>query len=174
MSKKKHELKKAERMAKKEKRAEGKRQEREDRGTFKEQLANLLFAYKFIYKANKKLFLFRIPLLVLQSAKSVVPIFFVREILNEITEGKSLEKVILYASAMAISSFVIDLLALLFGRLDGREHEIFDFRVKKILAESVMDMSYSTLENPEMQDYVWLARNNQFNKVLQLTTALVG
>ena len=93
MSKKKHELKKAERMAKKEKRAEGKRQEREDRGTFKEQLANLLFAYKFIYKANKKLFLFRIPLLVLQSAKSVVPIFFVREILNEITEGKSLEKV---------------------------------------------------------------------------------
>ncbi len=161
-------------MAKKEKRAEGKRQEREDRGTFKEQLANLLFAYKFIYKANKKLFLFRIPLLVLQSAKSVVPIFFVREILNEITEGKSLEKVILYASAMAISSFVIDLLALLFGRLDGREHEIFDFRVKKILAESVMDMSYSTLENPEMQDYVWLARNNQFNKVLQLTTALVG
>lgn len=174
MSKEKRELKKAERKADKEKRAESRRQEREIRGTFKEQLANLWFAYKFIYKANKKLFLFRVPLLILQSAKSVVPIFFVRAILNEITEGKSLERVILYASAMAISSFAIDLLSLLFGRWDKREHEIFDFRAKKILAESVMDMSYSTLENPEMQNYVWLAVNNRFNNVLQLTTAVVG
>lgn len=174
MSKEKRELKKAERMAKKEKRAESKRQERENRGTFREQIANLWFAYKFIYKANKKLFLFRVPLLILQSAKSVVPIFFVRAILNEITEGKSLERVILYASAMALSSFVLDFLTCLFGRWDGRERERFNFRVKKILAESVMDMSYSTLENPEMQDYVWLAEYNRFDNVLQLTTAVVG
>mgnify|MGYP004642793933 CR=1 FL=1 len=92
MSKKKHELKKAERMAKKEKRAEGKRQEREDRGTFKEQLANLLFAYKFIYKANKKLFLFRIPLLVLQSAKSVVPISSSVKFSTKLPKEKALKK----------------------------------------------------------------------------------
>ena len=92
----------------------------------------------------------------------------------EITEGKSLERVILYASAMAMSSFILDLLSYLFGKWDGREHEIFNFRVKKILAESVMNMSYSTLENPEMQNYVWLAEYNRFDNVIQLTTAVVG
>ncbi len=174
MSKKKSEFKKTERRIKKEKHTKEKELERKVNGTFKEQLGNLWFAYKFIFKANKKLYLFRVPLLFLQSAKSVIPIFFVRAILNEITEGKSLERVILYAFVMAISSFVLDLLSYLFGKWDGREHEKFKFRVKKILAESVIDMSYSTLEDPEMQNYVWLAQYNRFDNVLQLTTAVIG
>lgn len=172
--KEKREKRKADRLAKKEKKAEEKRLERENRGTLKEQYANLWFAYKFIYKANKKLIFFRIPLLLLQSAAAVVPIFFVRAVLNELTIGRRVERVILYAGAMALTTFVIKLLQYLFTRWDSREREKMNFGVQKHLAKSVTDMSYSTIENPEMQNYVWMAQYNRFDHVLQLSTAVIG
>ena len=172
--KEKREKRKAERLAAKEKKAEEKRLERENRGTLKEQYANLWFAYKFLYKANKKLIFFRIPLIFLQSAKAVVPIFFVRAVLNELTIGRSIEKIILYASGMALATFGIKLFEYLFARWDMREREKMNFGVQRHLAKSVMDMSYSTIENPEMQNYVWMAQYNRFDQVLQLTTAVIG
>lgn len=57
---------------------------------------------------------------------------------------------------------------------DAREKEKLTFNMSKLLAESVMDMSYATTEDPEMQDYMWLARQNRFNNVIQLSTAVVG
>lgn len=172
--KEKREKRKAERLAEKEKKAEEKRLERENRGTLKEQYANLWFAYKFLYKANKKLIFFRIPLIFLQSAKAVVPIFFVRAVLNELTIGRSIEKIILYASGMALVTFAIKLFEYLFARWDMREREKMNFGVQRHLAKSVTDMSYSTIENPEMQNYVWMAQYNRFDQVLQLTTAVIG
>lgn len=170
----KRKARKERRAEKKAKKLEDKKLEKQFRGTFQEQMANLMFAYKFIWKANKKLFLYRIPLLILQSAQTVVPIFFVRAILNELTIGRDIRKVIIYASAMALSAFLIKIISHYFSMWDAREQEKLTFNMSKLLAESVMDMSYATIEDPEMQDYMWLARKNRFNNVLQLSTAVVG
>lgn len=116
-------------------------------------------------RQTKKLFLYRIPLLILQSAQTVVPIFFVRTILNELTIGRDIRKVIIYASAMALSAFFIKIVSYYFSMWDAREKEKLTFNMSKLLAESVMDMSYATTEDPEMQDYMWLARQNRFNNV---------
>ncbi len=148
------------------------REERE--GTLKDQYSNLWFAYKFIWQANRRLFLFRIPLLILQSLQTVVPIIFVRAILNELTTDRDIQNVIFYSGLMALTSFIIKLISGAFGVWDSSEREKLRFGVSEELARSVMDMSYATLENPEMQDYVWLAKNNRFDKVIQLTTAVVG
>lgn len=172
--KEKRDARKKGRADKKAKKLEDKKVEKQFRGTFKEQMANLVFAYKFIWKANKKLFLYRIPLLILQSAQTVVPIFFVRTILNELTIGRDIRKVIIYASAMALSAFFIKIVSYYFSMWDAREKEKLTFNMSKLLAESVMDMSYATTEDPEMQDYMWLARQNRFNNVIQLSTAVVG
>ena len=142
--------------------------------TFKNRCANLWFAYKFIWRANKKIFLFRFPVLILQSVQTVVPIFFVRAILNELTYERNMRNVVFYASLMALTSFLIKLTSCIFGICDSREQEKLRFGVSKELARSVMYMNYATLENPEMQDYVWLAKNNRFDKVLQHTTAIVA
>lgn len=144
------------------------------RGTFKEQMENLLYAYQYIFRVNKILFLFRIPLMLIQSAETIIPIFFVREILNEITIGRNINRVILLALMMAILSFLFELLNHLFSRWDERQRDIFNFKVKKHLAESVMETNYYILEDPDMQDYIWLAQNNRFDHVLQLTTAVIG
>ncbi len=153
---------------------EKKKQRKASQDTLKEQYSNLGFAYKFIWQRNKKLFLYRIPLLIIQSVQTLIPIFFVRTILNELTIGRNIRKVLLYALGMAISIFGIKLLNSFFGVWDSREREKLGFSVSKHLAESVMEMTYSSLEDPEMQDFVWLAMYNRFDSVLYFSTAVAS
>ena len=170
----KREARKKAREEKKAKKLEQKRLKIENEGTLKEQYSNLFFAYKFIWRANKKLFLYRIPLLIVQSVEYVVPIFFVRAVLNELTIGRDIRKVILYASAMALTAFITRMLIILFRTWDSRERDKLGFNVSKDLAESIMDMSYATIEDPEMQDFMWLAMYNRFDEILQMSTGVVG
>lgn len=154
--------------------SQNKRRKRESDGALKERFNNLFFAYKFIWKADKKIFLYRIPLLIVRSVKTVVPIFFVREILNEITDGKRFKLVFAYAFAMAALSLILSLIELLLSRGDSTEHNKLNFEMQKLLAESVTDMSYSTLEDPVMHDYIWLAQENRFDSVLRFSADIVG
>lgn len=142
--------------------------------TLKKQLSDLRFAYKMIWTANKKLFLYRVPLLILRTVKTIVPIFFVRAILNEITEGRRIGYAVFYALSMAALSFVLGAAELLLSKGDAKEHEKLNFAMQKLLARSVTSMSYATLEDPVMHDYIWLAQENRFDSVLQFSTAIIG
>lgn len=142
--------------------------------TLKKQLSDLRFAYKMIWTANKKLFLYRVPLLILRTVKTIVPIFFVRAILNEITEGRRIGYAVFYALSMATLSFVLGAAELLLSKGDAKEHEKLNFAMQKLLARSVTSMSYATLEEPVMHDYIWLAQENRFDSVLQFSTAIIG
>lgn len=142
--------------------------------TLKKQLSDLRFAYKMIWTANKKLFLYRVPLLILRTVKTIVPIFFVRAILNEITEGRRIGYAVFYALSMAALSFVLGAAELLLSKGDAKEHEKLNFSMQKLLARSVTSMSYATLEDPVMHDYIWLAQENRFDSVLQFSTAIIG
>lgn len=142
--------------------------------TLKKQLSDLRFAYKMIWTANKKLFLYRVPLLILRTVKTIVPIFFVRAILNEITEGRRIGYAVFYALSMAALLFVLGAAELLLSKGDAKEHEKLNFAMQKLLARSVTSMSYATLEDPVMHDYIWLAQENRFDSVLQFSTAIIG
>lgn len=148
--------------------------EPKQRCTLKMHFSNLLFAYQYVWMANKKLFIYRIPLLIVRSVKTIVPIFFVRAILNEITEERRFEYAVFYAVSMAVLLFIFSIIELLFSRCDSLEHEKMNFALKRILAQTVFGMSYDTLEDPVMHDYIWLAQENRFDDVLQYSTDVIG
>lgn len=154
--------------------AEEKKAKIANEGTLREQYANLGFAYKFLWKTNKKLFLFRIPLLLLQTAQTLVPIFFVRAILNELTTGHDIRMVLLYAFIMAGLAFAIKLITTFFECWDQIEMKKLDFVTYERFADSIMELSYSSLEDPAMQDMQWMAMQNRFDRVLQFTTAITS
>ena len=168
------EERRAMRLERKQNAKEAKEKNRENCGTLKEQYANLWFIYKFIFRTSPKLVFIRIPLLMLQTVQTMVSIFFVREIINELTEGKSVRRVIVLAGAMALIAFALNTFAAFLGRRDSIEGDRFNFKVQKYLAESVMEMSYETIENPDMQNYVRMAQYNRFGIALQYTTAVVS
>ena len=162
------------RASKKAEKTESRRQKEANEGTLREQYANLAFACKFLWNTNKKLFLFRVPLILLQNAQSLIPIFFVRAILNELTIGQNIRVVILYALIMAGSSFMITIISSLFERWDSIERTKLDFATYEAFADNIMNLPYSSLEDPEMQDKQWLAMQNRFDRVLQFTTAIAS
>lgn len=78
------------------------------------------------------------------------------------------------AGAMALTAFALSTFSAFLGRRDSIEGDRFNFKVQKYLAESVMEMSYETIENPDMQNYVRMAQYNRFGIALQYTTAVVS
>ena len=152
-----------------------KKQEKINNGTTWKQLySNLGFAYKFIWNENKLLFLIRIPYIFIQTLKTVIPIFFVREILNELAMRQNIKKVLLWAGIMALSAFVLYILSSLLSMWDSREFTKLRFRASELLADSIMNMSYETVENSEIQDYIWLAKYNNFDTIYKLTMETIG
>ena len=51
---------------------------------------------------------------------------------------------------------------------DSREFTKLRFRASELLADSIMNMSYETVENSEIQDYIWLAKYNNFDTIYKL------
>lgn len=153
---------------------EKRHKKRRETGTLRQQYADLWFAYQFIYRADKRLVFVRIPFLIIQTVQTIIPILFVRAVINELTEGRDIKRVILYAACMALSTLVIRLFMHLFSMWDSRENEILSYRVHRILSDTTMEMSYASLENPDVQNYIWLARNNRFDGILQSTTGVLG
>lgn len=142
--------------------------------TIGEQFSNLGYAFRFLWNINKKLFILRTPLILLKTLQVLVPIYFIRLILNELTSGRDIRNVILFASIMAVSSFFINCLFTLLDRFDTIELSKLETATREHLAESIMGLSYSSLEDAEMQDLQWLASKNRFDAVLNYTSDLVS
>jgi len=142
--------------------------------TLKEQFSNLYFAYRLIWKANKKIYFFQIPIMVVRAVKTIVPIFFIRLILNEITYEKRIKYVLMYSILMALLSFVFNIAELVLSRYDEVEYKKMDFALQKLLAKSVSNMSYATLDDPLMHDFIWLVQDNRFGSVFSMSTNIVG
>ena len=67
----------------------------------------------------------------LQTVQAMVSIFFVREIINELTEGKSIRRVIVLAGAMALTAFALSTFSAFLGRRDSIEGDRFNFKVRR-------------------------------------------
>ena len=68
--------------------------------SFIDLLKNIIFCLKVLYQVNKKVYIVKIPLILIQSASTFIPIIFTRYILNEITVGKNMSMVFAYVGMM--------------------------------------------------------------------------
>jgi len=112
--------------------------------------------------------------MVVRAVKTIVPIFFIRLILNEITYEKRIKYVLMYSILMALLSFVFNIAELVLSRYDEVEYKKMDFALQKLLAKSVSNMSYATLDDPLMHDFIWLVQDNRFGSVFSMSTNIVG
>ena len=104
-------------------------------------------------------------MILLQTAETLTPIIFVRQILNEITVGKSIKGVMLYALLMAVSVFAVNIIIKVVGNYDSRQLEKTLYQINRNLGQAVMDLPYEALESPKMRDFVSLAQYNRFNEI---------
>lgn len=141
---------------------------------FTQLCSNLKFAYKFIWTNSKLLFLIRFFYVFIQVLQTIIPIFFIREILNRLTLEQNAGTVIFLVIVMAIMNFIIYICSLLLKMADSQVLVKLQFKGAELLADSVMNMSYETVDNSEVQDCIWLARYNNFNTIYELSMDIIS
>ena len=143
--------------------------------TIKEQLKNLLFLIKILFRTNKKIFFIRLPLLFLQTISSLLSIWFLKQILNEISVGANVGRVILLAGWMAGSAFLVNTLSRVISAFDRCEMVKTEYRLKLLLSETIISMPYRCAADPRTMDFLEMAKNeNSFSTVLTAITSFLG
>lgn len=143
--------------------------------SFIDLLKNIIFCLKVLYQVNKKVYIVKIPLILIQSASTFIPIIFTRYILNEITVGKNMSMVFAYVGMMVGFHILFNLISIFLGKQDAREMEKANYRIKQILGESVMNLKYSNLEEPQTKDFIKIAsETNSFMEVLGNVSSFIS
>jgi ATP-binding cassette subfamily B protein len=92
-------------------------------------------------------------LLILTSVISVIPnyinIYFMAKIVDELVEGKNINRIILYVLVTLIGNFVLSLLIGGLTQLRGYRHNQFFKNEQMFLADKLLSMDYSDIENRE-------------------------
>ncbi|MBE6714831.1 MAG: ABC transporter ATP-binding protein [Ruminococcaceae bacterium] len=146
------------------------------------EISNCIFILKLSWKINKRFFFIKIPLLIMGIISSFFPLIFLRLILNEIQEGQDIKKVLLYAGGYAGVILCINLANNLLGLILDRQMKKTVYRTQEFLGNTVMQLSYSDLEQPRMKDFIEKAQssnlffeiiNNLFS-FISSTVTLIG
>lgn len=138
-------------------------------------ISNVIYVLKFLYHINKKLYIIRIPLMLIQTATSVSSVFFVKEILNGIMQNKNMYTTLMYAVLLAITNMILALLNQLVSIIDSRELEKTNHKIKLLIGEAFSTMPYYLVEDPQIRDFMSaVSSSNSFLTIIEYTTGLVG
>ncbi len=149
---------------------------------FKRELGNLIFILSTSWKINKVFFFIKIPVLLTGVVSSFFPLIFLRLILNEIQDGKSISKVLVYSGGYAAAVLCVNLINNLVGVILDIQTKKTVYRTKELLGKTVMQFSYADLEQPRMKDFIEKAKNsdlffeiiNDLLSLISTTVTLVG
>lgn len=137
-------------------------------------LSNCCFLLKFTYKTNRAVVLCKIPQMAVNIVAPFIPIFFIRMILNEITIGKNIKRLILYAALLAFSTFIVDLANSVLNYFMQNQMESTVRKMKNSLGMIVMNMPYSDAEQPKIRDFINRAQDGtNFSQVLEQMCGII-
>lgn len=143
--------------------------------TLKEQLGNLFFLIKTLFRVNKRLFFIRFPLIVLQTVSSIMTIWFMKLILNEIAGGIDVKYVILLSALMAGAAFFVKLISRIISAFDKKESVKTEYRLKLILADAIMSLPYRYAVEPRTLNFLEMAKKeNSFSTVLSSVSDFIA
>lgn len=143
--------------------------------SIKEQIGNLLFLIRTLFGVNKKIFVVRIPLLLLQTVSQILSIWFMKLILNEIAGNVEVSRIVFLAGCMAISGFLVSFVSRIIMSLDQRESLKVEYRLKTLLADKMMRLPYIYAVEPQTLNFLDMAsKENSFSTVLSSVSGFIG
>lgn len=136
--------------------------------------SNCAFLLKFAYKTNKTVFFIKIPQIILNVANPFIPILFVRMILNEITIGGDIKRLILFIVLFASATFITEVLGSVLDCFMQNQMEFTVRKIKNRMGGIVMDMPYSDAEQPKIRDCILLAQDGvNFSQIIDQLSSII-
>lgn len=136
--------------------------------------SNCAFLLKFAYRTNRTVFFIKVPQILLNAATPFIPILFLRLILNEITIGGDMDRVVLYVVLLAAATLVTGVLTAILNYFLQNQLELTVRKIKNRLGNIVMEMPYSDAEQPKVRDFIQLAQDGtNFSKVFDYISSIL-
>ena len=143
--------------------------------SIREQIGNLLFLIRTLFKVNKKIFFVRIPLLLLQTLSQILSIWFMKQILNEIAGDVQVSYIIFWAGCMAVSGFLVSFVSRIIMTCDQKESVKVEYQLKTLLADKIMSLPYRHAVEVQTLDFLEMAsKENSFSTVLSAVSGFIG
>lgn len=138
-------------------------------------LTNIGFVLKYLFRLNKKLYVFRLPLILLNILSPILNTYLLAYLINELTTETSLMTVVLFALLIAGVNLILSLLRRVLVKCDQCEKERTVMSIKLHLGKNVSELPFSDVEQPRIRDFISLAQDTTlFPRVIDATTSLVG
>lgn len=138
-------------------------------------MSNCLFLMKFAYGIDRSIFFIKAAEIVVNVVSPFIPMIFIRLILNEITVGRDIKRVLVYVLSMATVTFIKDVSVTILDYFRSERIAAAERKINNRLGETVADLPYSDAEQPRIRDFIALAKDGtNFSQVLDRLASIVG
>lgn len=140
--------------------------------SLKDIISNIGFIAKYLFKLNKKLYYFRVPLILLNIVSSLIVPYLFACLINGFTVKINIELVVLFVITIAVANFTTSIVQRIILKYDRREHEKTMLKIKLVLGDNVSGLPFSDIEQPRVRDFISLAQNtSSFSRIIDALTA---
>lgn len=144
--------------------------------SFKATIENIGFTVKYMFNINKRLYILRFTMMVINILSTLIPAAFISVILNIITSEVSNRYVLVITILLfALATLVLALIKRFISNQNEKQTEIAMYNIKLNLGETVSQMQYYDVEDPRIKDFISLASStNSFSDIINDFTNLVS
>ena len=140
----------------------------ENRLSLKKVISNTAFLFKYIFQLRKQLYLLKLVLLVLEVTGPIANMYFVRNIINAVTDGVGLNTVFMQVILMALVNFLIAVTSKLTTKSFDCQLQVTLQSIKCDFGSNVAKMRLSDIEQPRLRDFISLAQtSNSFENSIR-------
>lgn len=137
--------------------------------------SNVFFVFGYLFKINKKLYLYRIPLTLLNVFSPLINAYLFSALINELTIGTKVKNVIGFIIIISSVNLIVSLIQKMLACFDSCEKEKTLLYIKSDLGRTVSKMQLSEIESPRIKDFISLAGDTTiFSRTMDAAMALVG
>jgi ABC-type multidrug transport system fused ATPase/permease subunit len=137
--------------------------------------SNVFFVLKYLFRINKKLYLCRIPLTLLNIFSPLLNAYLFSILINELTTEANVKYLLMLILLFSSVNLAISLLHRSLVKFDCCEKEKTVLNIKLDLGKTVSKMPFSEIETPRIKDFISLARDTTlFSRTMDATMSFIG
>ncbi len=137
--------------------------------------SNVFFVLGYLFKINKKLYLYRIPLTLLNIFSPIINAYLFSALINELTTEINVKNVIKFILLITSVNLIVSLIQKMLISFDSCEKEKTLLYIKLDLGKTVSKMPLSEIELPRIKDFISLAGDTTiFSRTIGASMALIG
>ena len=135
---------------------------------------NVIFTIKLVFKINKRLVFAQLFMFVLQIALPLINMYFMRNLINAITNNEEIKQILISVVAMAVVNLCITLINRIVSSYISIQTQKTTIGIKYHLGVLVSRMKYSDIEQPKIKNFISLAESNSFTEIITSATNIIS